>query len=55
VLNDEMKSIVKSMIPANAFGPTNDILSAILYLANEKTTYATGQTLHINGGTLMVY
>ena len=50
VLTDEMKAIVKAMIPANKFGPTDDILSAILYLADERTTYVTGQTLHVNGG-----
>jgi 3-oxoacyl-[acyl-carrier protein] reductase len=53
VLNEEMKAIVRSMIPANTFGPTDDILSALLYLADEKTTYATGQTLHVNGGLYM--
>jgi NAD(P)-dependent dehydrogenase (short-subunit alcohol dehydrogenase family) len=53
VLNDDMKAIVRAMIPANTFGPTDDILSAILYLADEKSTYVTGQTLHINGGMFM--
>lgn len=53
VLNDEMKSIVKAMIPANKFGPTDDILSALLYLADEKSSYVTGQTIHINGGMFM--
>ncbi len=53
VLNDEMKAIVRAMIPANKFGPTDDILSAILYLADEKSTYVTGQTLHLNGGLFM--
>ncbi len=53
VLTDEMKAIVKAMIPANAFGPTHDILSAIMYLADEKSSYITGQTVHINGGMFM--
>ena len=53
VLNDDMKNIVKAMIPANTFGPTDDILSALLYLADEKSSYVTGQTIHINGGMFM--
>jgi NAD(P)-dependent dehydrogenase (short-subunit alcohol dehydrogenase family) len=53
VLTEEMKTIVRAMIPAGEFGPTDDILSAILYLANEKSTYVTGQTLHVNGGLFM--
>ena len=53
VLNDDMKSIVKAMIPANKFGPTDDILSALLYLSDEKSSYVTGQTIHINGGMFM--
>lgn len=53
VLNEDMKAVVRAMIPAGKFGPTDDILSAILYLASEKSTYVTGQTLHINGGLFM--
>lgn len=53
VLNEEMKTIVKAMIPANKFGPTDDILSGLLYLADEKSTYITGQTIHVNGGLFM--
>jgi NAD(P)-dependent dehydrogenase (short-subunit alcohol dehydrogenase family) len=53
VLSEDMKSVVRAMIPAGKFGPTQDILSAILYLADEKSTYVTGHTLHINGGLFM--
>lgn len=53
VLTDEMQSIVKAMIPAGKFGPVKDVLSAILYLADEKSTYITGQTLHVNGGMFL--
>ncbi len=53
VLNDDMKAIIRAMIPANKFGPTDDILSALLYLADEKSSYITGQTVHINGGMFM--
>jgi 3-oxoacyl-[acyl-carrier protein] reductase len=53
VLTDDMKAIVKAMIPAGKFGPVEDVLSAILYLADEKSTYINGHTLHVNGGLFM--
>lgn len=53
VLTDEMKAIVKAMIPAGKFGPVEDVLSAMLYLADEKSTYVNGHTLHVNGGLFM--
>jgi NAD(P)-dependent dehydrogenase (short-subunit alcohol dehydrogenase family) len=53
VLNEDMQAIVKSMIPAGKFGPPEDVLSALKYLADEKSTYVNGHTLHINGGLFM--
>jgi len=50
VLSAPQQNEILKMIPAGKFGPVQDILSAILYLADEKSTYVTGQTLHINGG-----
>jgi NAD(P)-dependent dehydrogenase (short-subunit alcohol dehydrogenase family) len=50
VLSIPQQSEILKLIPAGKFGPVQDILSAILYLADEKSTYITGQTLHINGG-----
>ena len=53
VLTEEMKTIVKAMIPAGKFGPMEDILSALLYLADERSSYVTGQTIHVNGGMFL--
>lgn len=50
VLNTEQQQAILNMIPAGAFGSTQNILSALLYLGDEKSDYITGQTLHINGG-----
>lgn len=52
-LSPEFQATVKNMIPAGHFGPTDDVLSALLYLADEKSTYITGQTLHVNGGMFL--
>ncbi len=41
-------------IPMKRIGSTADIAAAVSYLASEQAKYVTGQTLHINGGMLMV-
>ena len=53
VLNEDMQAIVRSMIPSGKFGPTEDVLSALKYLADDETTYVNGHTLHVNGGLFM--
>ena len=45
---------ISSKIPLNKLGNTEDIAFGALYLASEEAGYITGQTLHINGGMLMV-
>jgi 3-oxoacyl-[acyl-carrier protein] reductase len=41
-------------IPVGRFGQAVEIAAAALYLASDETAYVTGQTLHVNGGMLMV-
>lgn len=53
-LNDEQKQKMIANIPAQAFGNPEDISAAVIFLASNETSYITGQTLHINGGMLMV-
>lgn len=53
-LNDEQKQKMLVNIPAGAFGAPADIASACLFLSSNEAGYITGQTLHINGGMLMV-
>lgn len=53
-LNDQQKDLMKKNIPSGEFGTSEDIAAAALYLASEEAKYVTGQTLHINGGMLMV-
>lgn len=40
-------------IPMKRFGEVNDISEAVIFLASNKASYITGQTLHINGGMYM--
>jgi 3-oxoacyl-[acyl-carrier protein] reductase len=53
-LNEKQVAVIKDAIPAQAFGTPADIAAAAVYLASEEARYVTGQTLHINGGMLMI-
>ncbi len=53
-LNEKQVEQIAQAIPSGTFGEPQDIASAVLYLASEEAKYMTGQTLHINGGMVMV-
>lgn len=53
-LNDAQKEAILSRIPSKAMGNPEDIAHAVAFLASDAASYITGQTLHINGGMLMV-
>ncbi|WP_262695289.1 3-oxoacyl-[acyl-carrier-protein] reductase [Kordiimonas aquimaris] len=53
-LNDDQKAAITSGIPSGELGTPEDIAAAALYLASNEAKYMTGQTLHVNGGMLMV-
>ncbi len=54
VLNEKQTATIKEAIPAQVFGKPEDIAAAAVYLASTEARYMTGQTLHINGGMVMV-
>ncbi len=54
VLNEKQITAIKEAIPAQSFGKPEDIAAAAVYLASEEARYMTGQTLHINGGMVMM-
>ena len=41
-------------IPMARFGVTKDVANCVLFLASDEASYLTGQTLHVNGGMVMV-
>ena len=53
-LNEKQTSAIKEHIPAQKFGSPDDIAAATVYLASVEAGYMTGQTLHVNGGLVMI-
>lgn len=54
VLNDQQKEAISGRIPAGRMGSPEEIASAVVYLASAEAAYVTGQTLHVNGGMVMI-
>lgn len=54
VLNEKQVATIKDAIPAQKFGTPADIAAACVYLASTEGSYVTGQTLHVNGGMVMI-
>ena len=53
-LNEKQMATIKEAIPAQVFGEPEDVAAMAVYLASSEARYVTGQTLHVNGGLLMV-
>jgi len=54
VLDEKLTTEIKKNIPTQTFGKPEDIASAAVYLASQEASYMTGQTLHVNGGMVML-
>ncbi|MGB8366086.1 MAG: 3-oxoacyl-[acyl-carrier-protein] reductase [Rhizomicrobium sp.] len=54
VLAEGQKTQWLQRIPAGRMGEARDIAGAVVYLASEESSYVTGQTLHVNGGMVMI-
>ena len=52
-LNDSQKEQIFKNIPTNKMGRPEDIAYAVSFLASEKASYITGETIHVNGGLFM--
>lgn len=53
-LNDTQREGILKSIPCGKMGAPEDIAASAVFLASEQAGYITGQTLHVNGGMLMV-
>lgn len=54
VLTDEQKSRILQNIPMGEMGTPEDVANAVSFLASEEARYITGQTIHVNGGMVMI-
>ncbi|MDF2586596.1 MAG: 3-oxoacyl-(acyl-carrier-protein) reductase [Anaerocolumna sp.] len=50
VLKDELKEKVTELIPLKRLGEVEDIAEMAAFLASDKASYITGQTIQIDGG-----
>lgn len=53
-LNEKQRDAIMSVIPMKRMGSGGDIAAAVVYLASEEAGYVTGQTIHVNGGMVMI-
>ena len=52
-LSETQRTQLIQQIPLNRVGETQEIASAVLFLASNLASYITGETLHVNGGMYM--
>lgn len=53
-LSDELRSKLLEKIPLGRLGTPEDIAASALFLASDEASYITGQTMHVNGGMIMI-
>jgi 3-oxoacyl-[acyl-carrier protein] reductase len=53
-LAQSQRDAMMAGIPAAKFGMSNDVAGSSVFLASDEAAYITGQTLHVNGGLVMV-
>ncbi len=53
-LDNSQKESLLTMIPIGRLGKPKDVAACVSFLASDEAAYITGQTLHVNGGMLMI-
>ena len=53
-LTPKQTEMIAAAIPAQKFGTPEDIAAAAVFLASHESGYVTGETMHVNGGMVMV-
>jgi 3-oxoacyl-[acyl-carrier protein] reductase len=53
-LNDKQRATILANVPAGRLGGGEDVAAAVVFLASAEAAYVTGQTIHVNGGMVMI-
>ncbi len=53
-LTEKQVEAIAKAIPTQRFGKPEDIAAAAVFLASDEAGYVTGETMHVNGGMVMV-
>jgi 3-oxoacyl-[acyl-carrier protein] reductase len=53
-LTAEQSEKIMGKIPMARMGEAHEVASVVKFLASQESSYITGQTIHVNGGMLMV-
>lgn len=53
-LTDDVRAQLLKEVPMGRLGTAEDIANAAVFLASDEAGYVTGQTIHVNGGMVMI-
>jgi len=53
-LTPKQVEAIAAAIPTQTFGKPDDVAAAVVFLASDEAAYITGETVHVNGGMVMV-
>jgi 3-oxoacyl-[acyl-carrier protein] reductase len=53
-LTPKQVEAIAAAIPTQTFGKPEDIAATVVFLASSEAAYITGETVHVNGGMVMV-
>lgn len=53
-LTPKQTEAIAAAIPTQTFGKPEDIAAATVFFASDEAAYVTGETMHVNGGMVMV-
>jgi len=53
-LTPKQVEAIAAAIPTQTFGKPDDVAAAVVFLASSEAAYITGETVHVNGGMVMV-
>jgi 3-oxoacyl-[acyl-carrier protein] reductase len=53
-LTPKQVEAIAAAIPTQTFGKPEDVAAAVVFLASTEAAYITGETVHVNGGMVMV-